>query len=109
MKCPDCNSDMWDNRAKKAAGDFKPNSPDFKCKNDKCAKVIWPEKKDETKAVLDPTTPTREPIKERDYEAEARGKIRHGFSIEAYKNNDLLDDSTKKNIETWVEFVMTGK
>ena len=42
-KCPKCDNDMWDNRPKKATGDFKKNGPDFKCK--KCEHVIWPPKK----------------------------------------------------------------
>ncbi len=43
--CPKCQSEMWDNRPKKATGEFKPKSPDFKCKNENCSFVIWPEKK----------------------------------------------------------------
>lgn len=43
--CPQCGSDMWDNRPKKASGEFKANSPDFKCKDNKCSHVIWPERK----------------------------------------------------------------
>jgi len=42
--CPQCGSEMWDNRPKKASGEFKKNSPDFKCKNKDCEFVIWPKK-----------------------------------------------------------------
>ena len=35
---------MWDNRAKKASGEFKSNAPDFKCR---CGHIIWGEKKEE--------------------------------------------------------------
>lgn len=43
--CPFCGSVMWDNRAKKASGEWKPNGPDFSCrrkKDDGCQGVIWP-------------------------------------------------------------------
>lgn len=41
--CPQCQGEMWDNRAKKAAGTFSPKGPDFSCKNKEgCGKVIWP-------------------------------------------------------------------
>jgi hypothetical protein len=35
---------MWDNRPKKASGQFSAKSPDFKCKNQDCGGVIWPPK-----------------------------------------------------------------
>lgn len=41
MQCPTCGSDMWDNRAKKASGEFNPKSPDFTCKADR-THVVWP-------------------------------------------------------------------
>lgn len=41
-KCPKCNGDVWDNRPKKASGEYKQNSPDFKCRNKACGGVIWP-------------------------------------------------------------------
>ena len=41
--CPECGSDMWDNREKKASGEFKPRSPDFTCKN--CRHGVWLETK----------------------------------------------------------------
>ena len=31
--CPMCKGDMWDNRAKKASGEYKEGSSDFTCKN----------------------------------------------------------------------------
>ena len=33
MECVKCGGPTWDNRAKKAAGTFKPNAPDFSCRN----------------------------------------------------------------------------
>jgi len=42
--CPMCGSEMWDNRPKKATGEFSKKSPDFKCKNQECGHVIWPKK-----------------------------------------------------------------
>ena len=44
MLCPVCNSPCWDNRAKKASGEFKSTAPDYKCKDKNCEGVIWPEK-----------------------------------------------------------------
>lgn len=46
MKCPDCGGEMWDNRPKKKSGEFSAKSPDFKCRNKDCGKVIWPKKKE---------------------------------------------------------------
>jgi hypothetical protein len=37
MKCPQCGSDVWDNRNKK----INPKSPDWRCKNKACAFVKW--------------------------------------------------------------------
>lgn len=42
--CPDCGGPMWDNRPKKAAGEFSPKAPDFKCKDKSCEGVVWPPK-----------------------------------------------------------------
>lgn len=32
---------FFDNRAKKAAGEYKPNAPDFKCSNKPCSAGVW--------------------------------------------------------------------
>ena len=48
--CEKCGSEMWDNRPKKASGEFSKKSPDFKCKNKDCEFVIWPKKKQITRA-----------------------------------------------------------
>lgn len=42
---------MWDNRPKKASGEFKSTSPDFKCKN--CGYVIWPPKEKTSSRLAD--------------------------------------------------------
>lgn len=52
---------------------------------------------------------TREPIKARDYDAEARGKVRYGFAIEAYKLGKPLTEETKQEINLWTDFVMSNK
>ena len=44
MPCPICGGRMWDNRAKKESGEFKPSAPDYKCRDTNCEGVIWPEK-----------------------------------------------------------------
>ena len=36
MECIKCGGPTWDNRAKKAEGKFKPNAPDFSCKDKGC-------------------------------------------------------------------------
>lgn len=43
-KCEKCGGAMWDNRPKKASGEFKPNSPDFACKDKTCKHAVWEEK-----------------------------------------------------------------
>ena len=46
VQCPKCSQvTMWDNRVKKASGEFKPKSPDFSCSNPTCKHAIWPQKK----------------------------------------------------------------
>ena len=34
--CPQCGGEMYDNREKKASGQFKPTSADFTCKDKQC-------------------------------------------------------------------------
>ena len=34
--CPMCNGKTWDNREKKASGDFSEKSPDFTCRDKEC-------------------------------------------------------------------------
>jgi len=45
---------MWDNRAKKQSGQFKPNAPDHTCK--KCKHSVWLPK-EEPQAPQEPTKP----------------------------------------------------
>lgn len=40
--CPNCGGPVWDNRAKKASGEFNPKSPDFTCRDKECAWAMWP-------------------------------------------------------------------
>lgn len=40
-ECPNCASKLWDNRASKASGKFKPTYPDLKCSNKECDWVRW--------------------------------------------------------------------
>lgn len=44
VRCPNCGGQMWDNRPKKATGEFNPAAPDFKCRDKSCGGVIWPPK-----------------------------------------------------------------
>ena len=44
QKCPNCSGEMWDNRSKKASGEFNPAAPDNSCKNKSCGGKIWPPK-----------------------------------------------------------------
>lgn len=61
--CPKCGGGMWDNRPKKASGEFKANAPDFKCKDRTCDGKVWPEKDGaKKKAASAPApVPAREP------------------------------------------------
>ena len=61
MICPMCQSPMWDNKEKKASGEFKATSPDFSCKNKDCHHGIWPEKP--KSAPLKPSTEIKPPTK----------------------------------------------
>lgn len=53
----------------------------------------------------------REPIKERDFDAEARGKIRHGLTVAHIEHSGLTVPTreAKANINLWVEFIMSGE
>lgn len=42
--CPKCDGAMWDNRQKKASGEFKATAPDFSCKDKACGGKVWPKK-----------------------------------------------------------------
>ncbi len=63
MVCVKCGGEVWDNRQKKAAGQMKPNAPDFSCKNkDGCGWVQWPPKtKASPVAVAAPIAPPSPP------------------------------------------------
>lgn len=44
-KCPICGHDkVWDNRPKKAAGQYKPTAPDFKCGDKECGGAAYVDK-----------------------------------------------------------------
>lgn len=45
MQCPNCSSEMWDNRQAKINGEANPKAPDFKCKSKECGHAVWPAKK----------------------------------------------------------------
>lgn len=53
VTCPKCGGPCWDNRAKKAAGEFKATAPDFSCKDKACGGKIWPSKKGKAADVED--------------------------------------------------------
>jgi hypothetical protein len=36
MNCPNCGKEMYDNRQKKASGEYKATYPDFTCKDKTC-------------------------------------------------------------------------
>ena len=40
-KCAKCGGAMWDNRPKKASGEYKATSPDFACKDKNCKHAEW--------------------------------------------------------------------
>lgn len=58
--CPVCGKGMWDNRKKKASGEYKPNAPDFTCKDKACGKKVWKDSKPKAGAVIDPSDPALE-------------------------------------------------
>ena len=41
-ECPTCSGQMWDNRPKKASGQYKPNAPDFTSRDRECGGKLWP-------------------------------------------------------------------
>ena len=61
-ECPQCGGEIWDNRAKKRAGDMKAAAPDYACKDkENCAWVQWPPKlKTVTKTASGPGMPAEQ-------------------------------------------------
>jgi hypothetical protein len=57
-----------------------------------------------------PQEQTREPIPQRNFEQEARGKIRHGLLVAKIQKDGLvaLTDKDKDLIKTYEEFAMIG-
>lgn len=41
IDCPKCGGGMFDNREKKASGEFSERSPDLKCKDKECDLALW--------------------------------------------------------------------
>jgi hypothetical protein len=58
--CPTCGGLMWDNREKKASGEYKPKSPDFTCRNKECKNAdgfrsgSWVKNTDKVTAAAEP-------------------------------------------------------
>lgn len=46
--CPECSGPMWDNRPKKASGQYKATAADFACKDKQCGGKVWPPKDGES-------------------------------------------------------------
>lgn len=53
--CPLCKGKVWDNRPKKASGEYSAKAPDFKCKDKTCGGVIWDALQLEPGHSLDPS------------------------------------------------------
>lgn len=116
--CPSCGGEMWDNRAKKASGEFKKTGPDFSCKNKEgCGYVIWPEKKTTTKPMVRPAnlppsqTPIRrEPIKQED--SNRRLEIAREAAANAlgrlWSGREISLDRFMENCNILAEFYITG-
>lgn len=51
--CPECGGEMWDNRDKKASGQYSPKSPDAACKDKSCKGRVWVIKSEEDAALED--------------------------------------------------------
>lgn len=44
-RCPKCGGPTYDNRSRKAAGEYKPNAPDYTCQDSQtCGTAIWPKR-----------------------------------------------------------------
>src|SRR3990172_8694919 len=78
-KCPICNGEMWDNKPKKATGEFKSSAPNYKCKKKTCEGVIWPEMGSGSENSKSPqefqqslSEPVREPVKEVNWDEKGR-------------------------------------
>lgn len=104
--------ETWNNIAKKQQGLMKFNAPDYKCKNPQCTGVIWPPRGTKPQPVAQygqPPAPqpviTREPIQERDYTAEARGKVRNSVAV-AFIGQGILFEDAKPLMGQWVTWIM---
>lgn len=50
MQCPNCSSEMWDNRETKR----NPKQPDYKCKDKSCGHAIWLDSKKKSNGASTP-------------------------------------------------------
>lgn len=106
-KCPVCDGPMWDNRPKKASGEYSANAPDFKCKKKDCDGKVWPEKEERSDgqqesnptALLDRYVQSSETI---------IGLIRKRDPITADNCQKLLDELVKKEDVTPKELQELG-
>ena len=87
--CPNCGGPVWDNRAKKASGQFTPKSPDFTCRDKECAWAMWPTenpvrantytKRPQAAPTAAPTQPTAASAPTRQQVAQRREQVRAAY------------------------------
>ena len=72
--------------------------------------IKWANEKKAAEQNVPFITPTESAKKDdKKWEEISRGKVRHGFAIEAFKMGKMLSLPTVAEINAWTDYVMTGK
>jgi hypothetical protein len=106
---------MWDNRPKKESGEWKATSPDFKCKDEECAHVIWPDKGAKPKVKGDakshPTRqkqPTVHQMAQAEYDKLQSHTGMTGEKMAKYHGFTKADANKAAFLDTWYRCYGTG-
>ena len=95
--CPQCSGAIYDNRAKKASGEFSPKSPDYACKDkDGCGWALW----------LDSA---REKLKAAVEQLEVRGTVPVGSTKRIMAGVEDGDLASLRIAQDWVNAKLSGE
>ena len=95
--CPQCSGAIYDNRAKKASGEFSPKSPDYACKDkDGCGWALW----------LDGA---REKLQDAVEQLEVRGTVPVGSTKRIMDGVEDGDLASLRIAQDWVNAKLSGE
>ena len=92
MRCPKCNSEMWDNRNNKRS----PNYPDFRCK--KCGYAIWLDKKETSTNETKDSSSTIQKTEKQDINSSFYGAWAKDLTLAYIEKKEIKDVEELLNI-----------